>query len=141
MLGKDADTDMKINAGDVLKAVGPLTIKGGEAVSWEESPDGEKVVIRDELGKVIRTLTLDPRNKIARVTFYNEAGFPSLDIFRNNFKWANGFELPYELRLKRLIPAPSELILNFKEIRPGEPLSPVVFTNQFPAGAKRVELT
>ena len=141
LLGKDVDTDLKLNAGDILKAIGPLTIKGGEEIRWEESPDGEKVVIKDDLGKVTRTLTLDQRNKIVRVTFYNEAGFPSLDIFRSNFKTANGIEFPFELKLKRLIPAPSELILNFKEIRPGEPLNPVIFTNQFPTDAKRVELT
>ncbi len=140
-LEKNPDTDLKLRAGDILKALEWPKINAGEEYHWEKSPDGEKIVVKDDGGKALRTFTFDLLGKIVRVTFYNDAGFPALDIFRSNFKFVNGIEHPFELRLKRLVPAPSELILNFKTIRPNEALNPAVFSNQFPPDAKRVELT
>jgi len=90
---------------------------------------------------VLRRFITDKQGRVRHIAEYNEQGFPVREITKDSWLVVSGIEYPFQIRIKRLLPLPSEVILKFKEIRPNVAIEPRLVEDSFPKDAEYVKLT
>lgn len=136
------DLDIKFIPQDILFALRPVRIDPQAETEWKLTQDAKafELTVRTKDGKPLRKIIVDPENHPRYQLEFNEAGYPYLEIIRDDWRTVSESAFPFDVKIKRLLPKKNELLLKFKEIRPNVALEEKLFQDNFPKDAKSMEL-
>ena len=146
VLEREIDIDLKLRPQDIIAGLRFPDLGSDDKVerllSFEDKPirGGYQLILKRQNGNVVRRINFDSNNNPIQVIEHNELGFPVLEITNDDWRMVGNVSFPFSIKIKRLLPRPSALILQIKELRPNARLEPKIFSNQFPQDAKNVEL-
>ncbi|OGW80461.1 MAG: hypothetical protein A3E74_08530 [Omnitrophica bacterium RIFCSPHIGHO2_12_FULL_44_12] len=136
------DIDIALIPQDIILALKPLRINDTDHTEWKLAKDQTafELTVKDKEGKILRKIIIDSSEHVRYQVEYNDAGFPYLEIWKDDWRDTGSIFFPYEIKMKRSLPKKNELVLKFKEIRPNEKLEEKLFQDTFPKDAEVVEL-
>ena len=137
---EDPDVELRLIAQDIIAALRPVRIREEDKLEWDWSETAQKLTVKKQAGNARREFLFDQDFNAYEIKKVNEAGFPSVVITKSDWRKVAGVPMPFEIKIKRFVPQPNDLIFRFQEIRLNPQLEPEILDYKFPEDATYVEL-